>query len=170
MALLKKQQVFYSFLCNLIFTNPRYYYLIQEICINPLVLGCDPSIPNSKPRHVDLEIRNLVHVMDPFAYGWHPFSCVRLSEGKKWIHLVLWEEGEELDEERVEVVRDLRLGGRKALWLGETVAGPDWVVNVHHVGTPVPRVRVEATCCFASGAVFKDGADWPVDFKDAEEG
>ena len=108
--------------------------------------------------------------MDPFADGWHPFSSVRLSKGIKWIWLVFWEEGEELDEQSVKVVCDFRLGGREAFWLGKAVAGPDRVVDVHHVGAPVPRVRVETTLCFAACAVFKDCADWPVDFKEAKEG
>ena len=135
------------------------------------MLRGNPSVPYSEPHQVYFEVRNLVHVVDPLADGRHPLSRIRFSEGIKRVLSVLGEEGEELGEERVQVVRRLGLGAREALWLCEAVAGPDRVVDVDHVGAPTPGVRVEAADGGAVfGAVFKDGADWPVDLKEPEQG
>ena len=140
------------------------------MCINRLMLWGNPSIPNSEPNQVDFEIRNLVHVVDPLANGRHPLSRVGFSEGIKRVPSILGEEGEELDEELIQVVRHLGLGARKALRVGKAVACPDRVVDVDHVGFAVPGVRVEpADGRAVFGAVLKDGADWPVDLKEPEQ-
>ena len=134
------------------------------------MLRGDPSVPYSKPHQVDFEIRDLVHVVDALADGRHPLSRVRLPKGVKSVQSVLGEEGEKLVEEGVQVVRHVGLGAREALRLGEAVAGPDRVVHVDHVGAPAPGVWVEAAHGPAIlGAVFKDGADRPVDLKEPEQ-
>ena len=70
--------------------------LVQKICIQRGVFWCHPSISYSHPHQIDLEVRDLVHLMDPPADCGHVPSPIGFPERVELVLTVVREEGEEL--------------------------------------------------------------------------